>query len=141
MINGRHEYVLIGIGNDQLCNEQGLEWYEIFEFLYSHYRPRYLISVSFLDTISHNGSNLYQNQKHINSSQKKELHQENILKFQCHILFNAETGSLISSVTNGFGSAPKCVIANMQRVNAHFKMIGCIFAILDLSFKRLSSPS
>lgn len=37
MVNGRHEYVLLGIGNDQLCDEQGLQWYEIFEFLYSHY--------------------------------------------------------------------------------------------------------
>lgn len=39
MVNGRHEYVLIGIGNDQISNQYGLQWYEIFEFLYSHYRP------------------------------------------------------------------------------------------------------
>jgi hypothetical protein len=36
-INGRHEYVLIGIGQDQIANQNGLPWWEIFEFLYSHY--------------------------------------------------------------------------------------------------------
>lgn len=38
-INGRHEYVLIGIGNEQLTNPSGLLWWEIFDFLYSHYEP------------------------------------------------------------------------------------------------------
>src|SRR5260370_33257599 len=38
-INGRHEYVLIGIGNEQLANPKGLKWWQIFEFLYSHYNP------------------------------------------------------------------------------------------------------
>jgi hypothetical protein len=36
-VNGRHEYVLIGIGQDQLTNPTGLHWTEIFDFLYAHY--------------------------------------------------------------------------------------------------------
>jgi DNA polymerase type B, organellar and viral len=38
-INGRHEYVLLGIGQDQITNPQGLHWTEIFAFLYEHYEP------------------------------------------------------------------------------------------------------
>jgi len=38
-IDGRHEYVLIGIGNDQLSDPKGLHWTVIFEFLYDHYEP------------------------------------------------------------------------------------------------------
>lgn len=37
-VNGEHRYVLLGIGSDQIENEEGLQWYEIFEFLYSHYK-------------------------------------------------------------------------------------------------------
>jgi DNA polymerase type B, organellar and viral len=36
-INDRHEYTLIGIGQDQLTNPKGLHWTEIFAFLYDHY--------------------------------------------------------------------------------------------------------
>lgn len=36
-INGRHEYVLIGIGRHQLANAEGLCWWDIFDFLYGHY--------------------------------------------------------------------------------------------------------
>jgi hypothetical protein len=36
-INGIHQYVLLGIGQDQISNPLGLEWYEIFDFLYDHY--------------------------------------------------------------------------------------------------------
>lgn len=36
-INGRHEYVLIGIGQEQISNANGLHWTEIFQFLYNHY--------------------------------------------------------------------------------------------------------
>jgi hypothetical protein len=38
-INGRHEYVLIGIGQEQLTNPKGLHWTDIFAFLYKHYKP------------------------------------------------------------------------------------------------------
>lgn len=37
-VNGEHRYVLLGIGSDQIENENGLEWYEILDFLYAHYR-------------------------------------------------------------------------------------------------------
>lgn len=37
-VNGEHRYVLLGVGSDQIENENGLEWYEILEFLYSHYQ-------------------------------------------------------------------------------------------------------
>lgn len=38
-INGEHRYVLIGIGDDQLVDENGLEWADIFGFLYRFNRP------------------------------------------------------------------------------------------------------
>lgn len=37
--NGEHRYVLFGVGNDQIENENGLHWTDILDFLYSHYRP------------------------------------------------------------------------------------------------------
>lgn len=37
---GRHRYVLFGVGQDQISNPDGLHWTTVFEFLYSHYRPR-----------------------------------------------------------------------------------------------------
>lgn len=40
MVDGRHQYVLLGIGQDQIENEQGLTWPYIFEFLYSHYKKQ-----------------------------------------------------------------------------------------------------
>src|SRR5262245_6054987 len=36
-VNGEHRYALFGVGEDQLENESGLEWDEVFKFLYSHY--------------------------------------------------------------------------------------------------------
>lgn len=39
--NGEHRYVLFGVGNDQIEDENGLHWTAILEFLYSHYRPGY----------------------------------------------------------------------------------------------------
>jgi hypothetical protein len=39
--NGEHRYVLFGIGNDQIENENGLDWTDIFEFLIKHYRKGY----------------------------------------------------------------------------------------------------
>lgn len=36
--DGLHKYALIGIGDDQLVNVDGLQWDEIFQFIYSHYR-------------------------------------------------------------------------------------------------------
>jgi hypothetical protein len=35
--NGEHRYVLFGVGNDQIENENGLDWTDILAFLYSHY--------------------------------------------------------------------------------------------------------
>lgn len=37
--NGEHRYVLLGVGNDQIENENGLYWIDILEFLYKHYQP------------------------------------------------------------------------------------------------------
>jgi DNA polymerase family B len=37
-VGSEHRYVLLGIGHDQIENENGLEWHEILEFLYSHYQ-------------------------------------------------------------------------------------------------------
>lgn len=34
-INGEHKYILFGVGSEQIENPDGLEWKEIFEFLYS----------------------------------------------------------------------------------------------------------
>lgn len=39
--NGEHRYVLFGVGNDQIENENGLHWNDILEFLYKHYRRGY----------------------------------------------------------------------------------------------------
>lgn len=39
--NGEHRYVLFGVGEYQIENENGLDWTEILGFLYSHYRPGY----------------------------------------------------------------------------------------------------
>lgn len=38
-IDGEHRYVLLGIGEDQITNEEGLDWKECFEFLYKHFKP------------------------------------------------------------------------------------------------------
>lgn len=37
--NGEHRYVLLGVGTDQISDENGLEWRRCFEFLYEHYEP------------------------------------------------------------------------------------------------------
>lgn len=37
--NGEHRYVLFGVGNDQIENENGLHWTDILDFLYKHYEP------------------------------------------------------------------------------------------------------
>lgn len=39
MPNGEHRYVLFGVGNEQIENENGLDWTEILDFLYDHYEP------------------------------------------------------------------------------------------------------
>lgn len=39
--NGEHRYVLFGVGNEQIENENGLDWTDILDFLYSHYEPGY----------------------------------------------------------------------------------------------------
>lgn len=39
--SGEHRYVLFGVGNDQIENENGLDWLDILDFLYSHYQPGY----------------------------------------------------------------------------------------------------
>jgi len=38
--NGVHKYTLLGVGQDQLENPNGLEWEEILQFLYSHFKKR-----------------------------------------------------------------------------------------------------
>lgn len=38
--NGVHKYTLLGINQDQIENDNGLEWSEILAFLYSHYKKR-----------------------------------------------------------------------------------------------------
>lgn len=38
-VNGEHRYVLFGCGQDQIENENGLQWTEILEFLYERYEP------------------------------------------------------------------------------------------------------
>ena len=35
--DGVHQYALLGVGADQIVNENGLDWQAIFEFIYSHY--------------------------------------------------------------------------------------------------------
>lgn len=40
LANGEHRYVLFGAGSDQIDNPDGLQWEEIFEFLYSVKKPR-----------------------------------------------------------------------------------------------------
>ena len=39
MIDGEHRYVLFGIGEDQIENINGLQWSEIFSFMYERFRP------------------------------------------------------------------------------------------------------
>lgn len=39
--NGEHRYVLFGVGNDQIEDENGLEWYDILDHIYTHRRPGY----------------------------------------------------------------------------------------------------
>lgn len=39
--NGDHRYVLLGVGNDQIEDENGLRWDTILEFLYKHYTKGY----------------------------------------------------------------------------------------------------
>lgn len=36
---GNHHYVLLGIGTDQISRKEGLEWDEIFSFLWRHFEP------------------------------------------------------------------------------------------------------
>jgi hypothetical protein len=38
--DGSHGYVLLGIGQDQIENEAGLDWLEILPFIYAHYTPK-----------------------------------------------------------------------------------------------------
>lgn len=38
-VDDEHRYALLGVGSDQIENENGLTWQEIFSFLYSHYKP------------------------------------------------------------------------------------------------------
>lgn len=37
---GEHRYVLLGVGDEQIDNPAGLEWREIFDFMYSRFAPR-----------------------------------------------------------------------------------------------------
>lgn len=37
--NGEHRYVLFGVGNDQIEDENGLQWWDILAFLYTKYVP------------------------------------------------------------------------------------------------------
>lgn len=39
-VNGKHRYVLFGIGEDQIEDPDGLRWSDVFEFLYQRYRTR-----------------------------------------------------------------------------------------------------
>jgi hypothetical protein len=39
--NGEHRYVLLGIGDDQIEDENGLQWGDILEFLYEHRKDGY----------------------------------------------------------------------------------------------------
>lgn len=41
LANGEHRYVLLGIGNDQIEDENGLQWDTILDFLYKHYAKGY----------------------------------------------------------------------------------------------------
>jgi hypothetical protein len=36
---GQHRYVLFGVGEDQIEDPEGLDWRDVFEFLYRHYKP------------------------------------------------------------------------------------------------------
>lgn len=38
-VNGRHKYVLFGVGEEQIADEGGLRWSDVFQFLYPRYRP------------------------------------------------------------------------------------------------------
>lgn len=37
--DGEHRYVMLSVGQDTLTNPDGLDWQEIFSFLYEHYKP------------------------------------------------------------------------------------------------------
>src|SRR5215475_7571950 len=37
-VNGEHRYALLGIGNEYIVNESGIDWKEAFEFIYSHHK-------------------------------------------------------------------------------------------------------
>jgi hypothetical protein len=39
-VDGVHKYTLLGVGQNQIENGNGLEWDEILEFLYSHYQKK-----------------------------------------------------------------------------------------------------
>ena len=38
-VNGEHRYVLLGVGESQIADDNGLQWSECFAHLYSHNRP------------------------------------------------------------------------------------------------------
>lgn len=38
-VNGEHRYVLFGVGEDQISDANGLQWQDVFSFLYKHHRP------------------------------------------------------------------------------------------------------
>ena len=38
-VNGSHRYVLLGVGNEQIENPEGIGWEESFRFLYRQYKP------------------------------------------------------------------------------------------------------
>jgi hypothetical protein len=38
--SGEHRYVLLGIGDEQIEDSNGLQWWDIFDFLYQHQAPR-----------------------------------------------------------------------------------------------------
>jgi hypothetical protein len=38
-VNGCHRYVLFGVGDRQIQNPEGLQWNEVFQFLYGSYKP------------------------------------------------------------------------------------------------------
>lgn len=41
LANGEHRYVLFGVGDEQIEDENGLSWNVILDFLYSKYQPGY----------------------------------------------------------------------------------------------------
>lgn len=38
-VNGEHEYVLFGVGENQIEDPSGLDYTDVFAFLYKHYKP------------------------------------------------------------------------------------------------------